>query len=54
MVNAALDSLLAYDPTSECAHETLTEGVRMFHEGMVKVRDAMRINRGNVSRPLWI
>lgn len=54
MVNAALESLAAYDPTSEHAHETLTEGVRMFHEGMVKVRDAMRINRSNVSRPLWI
>ena len=54
MVNQALESLASYDPSIPEAHQFLAMNIRLFHDGVLKVREAMRINRGNISRPLWI
>jgi hypothetical protein len=52
--NRATDKILTYDPAFGNGVEVLTEGLKMFFLGISAVKNAMRINRRNRDRPVWI
>lgn len=51
--NHAIAMLGEYDPETTGEH-VLHEGLRQFHRGISQVKEAMKINRRNYGRPLWI
>lgn len=51
--NHSISVLASYDPEITGDH-VLHEGLRQFHNGIQRVKEAMKINRRNYGRPLWI
>ncbi len=52
--NEALGHLLSYDAEAPNGNDILLEGLDLFFRGINSVKHAMRINRENRDRPLWI
>ncbi len=51
--NLGLEALGAYDPEVDGDH-VVTEALQAFYRGVVRVKEAMKINRRSYGRPLWL
>lgn len=51
--NRGLQLLEGYDPEATGDYP-LSEGLRLFYQGILGVKEAMKINRRSYGRPLWL